>query len=65
MARNAPSTVWNDELLRLRLLLVVFLGALLFLGAHLWRIQVKSAGRYEVDLARQSVRRIHIPGNRG
>ena len=65
MARRAPSTVLDDDLLRLRLLLVIFLGALFFLGAYIWRIQMSGSDRYEVDLAKQSVRRIRTPGVRG
>ena len=65
MGSKGPSTVLDDDLLRLRLLLAIFLSALFFLGAYLWRIQVASAGRYEGDAAKQSVRRIRIPGVRG
>jgi penicillin-binding protein 2 len=65
MAHNAPSTVWDDDLLRLRLLLVVFLLAITGLGSFLWRIQVAQSDRYEVDLTKQSVRRIRLPGVRG
>lgn len=65
MASNGHSTVLDDDLLRLRLLLAVFLAAIVFLGIYLWRIQVSSEGRYEGDLAKQSVRRIRIPGVRG
>lgn len=46
-------------------MLVVFLAALTLLGGYLWRIQVANSDRYEVDLARQSVRRIRLPGTRG
>jgi len=55
----------DDDLLRLRLLLMVFFAALVFLGVYLWQIQVASGGRYEGDLTKQSVRRIRIPGVRG
>jgi penicillin-binding protein 2 len=65
MARNAPSTVLDDDLLRLRLLLVVFLSALVFLSAFLWRVQVANSDRYEVDLTKQSIRRVRLPGVRG
>jgi len=65
MASKGHSTVLDDDLLRLRLLLAVFLAMLVFLGVYLWRIQVSSGGRYEGDLAKQSVRRIRIPGVRG
>ena len=65
MAPRGPSTVLDDDLLRLRLLLVVFLLAQVFLGAYLWHIQVSGSDRYEVDLTKQSVRRIRIPGVRG
>lgn len=65
MAPRAPSTVLDDDLLRLRLLLVVFLAALTFLGGYIWRIQMAQSDRYEVDLAKQSIRRIRLPGVRG
>lgn len=65
MAPRAPSTVLDDDLLRLRLLLVVFLLGQLLLGAHLWRIQMSGTDQYEDNLTKQSVRRIRIPGVRG
>lgn len=65
MARNAHTTVLDDDLLRLRLMLVVFLLGQLLLGAFLWRIQVANSDRYEVDLAKQSIRRVRLPGFRG
>lgn len=65
MARNAPTSVLDDDLLRLRLLLVVFLSAITLLGGYIWRIQMARADQYEVDLAKQSVRRIRLPGVRG
>jgi len=55
----------DDDLLRLRLLLVVFLLAQTLLGVFLWRIQVAHTDRYEVDLAQQSIRRVRLPGVRG
>ena len=64
-AHNAPTTVLDDDLLRLRLMLVVFLLALGLLGAFLYRIQVANSGQYEVDLAKQSIRRVRLPGVRG
>ena len=65
MARIARTTVLDDDLLRLRLLLVVFLLALGFLGLYLWRIQVAHTDKYEVNLAQQSIRRVRLPGVRG
>ncbi|HMO03278.1 MAG TPA: penicillin-binding protein 2 [Kiritimatiellia bacterium] len=64
-ARNAPTTVLDDDLLRLRLMLLVFLLGIALLGAFLWRIQVANTGQYEVDLAKQSIRRVRLPGVRG
>jgi penicillin-binding protein 2 len=55
----------DDDLLRLRLMLLVFLLGIALLGAFLWRIQVANAGQYEVDLAKQSIRRVRLPGVRG
>jgi len=55
----------DDDLLRLRLMLVVFLLALGLLGTFLYRIQVANSGQYEVDLAKQSIRRVRLPGVRG
>lgn len=65
MAHNAHSTVLDDDLLRLRLMLVVFLLCQVLLGGFLWRIQVANSDRYEVDLAKQSIRRVRLPGIRG
>ncbi len=55
----------DDDWLRIRLLLVLFMAAITLLGGYLWRVQVAHAGQYEVDLTKQSVRRIRIPGARG
>lgn len=55
----------DDELLRLRFVLVVMLGALLFLGTSLWRIQVRQTTEYSRSLDRQSMRRVRIPASRG
>ncbi|HMP90594.1 MAG TPA: penicillin-binding protein 2 [Kiritimatiellia bacterium] len=65
MARIVRTTVLDDDLLRLRLLLVVFLTAQAVLGLFLWRIQVANTDRYEIDLAQQSIRRVRLPGVRG
>ncbi len=64
-ARNAPTTVLDDDLLRLRLMLLLFLLGLGLLAAFLWRIQIANSGQYEVDLAKQSIRRVRLPGVRG
>jgi penicillin-binding protein 2 len=55
----------DDELLRLRLVLLVFLLGQVVLGVFLWRIQVAQSDRYEIDQARQSIRRVRLPGVRG
>lgn len=65
MAHNGHTTVLDDDLLRLRLMLVGFLLAQLLLAAFLWRIQVSESDKYAVDLAKQSIRRVRLPGSRG
>jgi len=53
------------ELARLRALLAVALLALGVLELALWRLQVSRGPDYRRDLARQSVRRVRVPGPRG
>lgn len=62
MMRRLP---WDDEVLRVRLVLVVMLLMTVFLGGWLWRIQVTRGPRFEEDQNRQSMRRVRIPGVRG
>jgi len=53
------------ELNRLRLLYAAMLAAFALLIAQLWRLQVAQGARYERNLARQSIRRVRLPGPRG
>ncbi|MBM4154051.1 MAG: penicillin-binding protein 2 [Lentisphaerae bacterium] len=53
------------EVARLRLLFAGMLGAFAVILATLWRIQVAHGEQYREDLAKQSVRRVRIPGPRG
>lgn len=62
MARRIP---WDDEVLRVRLLLGALLLLTVFLGAWLWRIQVTRGPRFEEDQNRQSMRRVRLPAVRG
>lgn len=62
MARGNP---WDDEFLRVRLVLAVMLLMMVFLGGWLWHIQVTRGPRYEEDQNKQSMRRVRLPGVRG
>ena len=53
------------EVARLRVLFAAMLVAFGVIEAALWRIQVARGPAYRRDLARQSVRRVRIPGPRG
>lgn len=53
------------ELARLRGLLALALLAFSVLEISLWRLQVSRGPDYRRDLARQSVRRVRVPGPRG
>lgn len=59
------STPWDDEFLRVRLLLALMLLAFVFLAGWLWRIQVKHGPSFEQDQIKQSMRRVRLPGIRG
>ena len=49
----------------IRLAMLVFCGALFFLGFVLWHIQVKDTAEYSSSLDRQSIRRVRVAGARG
>jgi penicillin-binding protein 2 len=53
------------EVVRIRFVLVGMLGALFFLGAMLWNIQIAQASRYQDSIYRQTIRRVRLPGARG
>ncbi len=53
------------EVARLGALLAAMLAGFLLLTGALWRLQVREARRLEVSLARQSIRRVRLPGIRG
>lgn len=55
----------RGEVLRIRVLLLAMLTLLGLLAAALWRVQVAQGRQFEVDLERQSVRRVRLPGARG
>ena len=57
--------LWNDELIRLRLLLIVMLAALGLLAVNLWRMQVARGALYQHNLGEQSIRRVRTAGARG
>ena len=56
---------FDNEVVRLRVVLLVMTAAFVFLGTVLWRIQVLNASQYETSLDRQSMRRVRLPGARG
>jgi penicillin-binding protein 2 len=56
---------WTDEFVKIRVLTLAMLVALAALLAMLWRIQVSQGDAYRESLARQSLRRIRIPAQRG
>ncbi|HMP76067.1 MAG TPA: penicillin-binding protein 2 [Kiritimatiellia bacterium] len=62
MARGSP---WDDEFLRLRVVLVGMLALFVFLGGWLWHIQVHRGPSFEQDQMKQSMRRVRLPGVRG
>lgn len=55
----------TEETWRLRLVYGVMLAMFAGLTAMLWDMQVRHRERYQSDLARQSIRRVRIPGHRG
>ena len=57
--------IFDEEHLRVRILLVVMLAAFGVLLAALWRMQVAHGKNYQRDLMKQSVRRVRVPGMRG
>jgi len=56
---------WKDEFIKIRVLLLAMITVLSLLLAMLWQIQVSRGGDYRESLARQSLRRIRIPAQRG
>lgn len=59
------SDLFSRELTRLRLVLAAMLGALVFLAAMLWHIQVMEVRKYRGSAVKQSVRKVRLPGVRG
>lgn len=57
--------LWDDERVRVRLLLVLFGLSLVLLLAAVWRLQVAHGSRYQQSLTKQSVRRVRVAGIRG
>jgi penicillin-binding protein 2 len=57
--------IFDEERLRVRILLAVMLAAFGVLLAALWRMQVAHGKNYQRDLMKQSVRRVRVPGMRG
>jgi penicillin-binding protein 2 len=57
--------IFDEEHLRVRILLVVMLAAFGVLLAALARMQVAHGKSYQRDLMKQSVRRVRVPGMRG
>lgn len=53
------------EIARLRILFAGMMGAFAIILATLWKVQVAHGEQYRENLARQSVRRVRIPGPRG
>lgn len=57
--------IFDEELVRVRILLGAMLMAFGLLLAVLWHMQVARGKIYQRDLMRQSVRRVRMPGPRG
>ncbi|HBA85406.1 MAG TPA: penicillin-binding protein 2 [Verrucomicrobia bacterium] len=57
--------LWDDEYLRLRVMLIGMMAVFIVLAAAIWKIQVAEGKDYQRDLMKQSVRRVRIPGMRG
>ncbi len=62
MELNSP---WDGEQVRLRIVVVMMLAGLLFLGGSLWRVQVLHGSEHTERLDHQSIRRVRLPGLRG
>ena len=56
---------FSGEMMRVRVVGLLFLVAFSCLGASLWRVQVVNASSYAESLDRQSMRRVRLPGTRG
>jgi penicillin-binding protein 2 len=56
---------WQDEFIKIRVLMLAMIVVLVLLMGLLWRIQVSRGEDYRESLARQSLRRIRIPAQRG
>ncbi len=59
------SDALDEDTMRVHVFGLLFLFAILFLGAWLWRVQVVHASSYAESLDRQSMRRVRLPGTRG
>jgi penicillin-binding protein 2 len=57
--------LWDDEYMRLRVMLICMMAVFVLLAGGMWRIQVAKGKSYQRDLVKQSVRRVRIPGMRG
>lgn len=57
--------LFDEELMRVRILLGAMLMAFGLLLAVLWHMQVARGTAYQQDLMKQSVRRVRMPGMRG
>lgn len=62
---SLPRLHMDWEIARLRFLLALMLAAFATLAVALWQMQVARGGDFRRDLARQSVRRVRVPGARG
>jgi len=60
--RNRP---FDDEFLRVRVVLAVMMLFFLVLGGRLWHVQVTRGPSFEQDQLKQSLRRVRLPGVRG
>lgn len=55
----------DNEIMRVRLVLLIMLVAFVFLACVLWREQVLNAGEYTASLDEQSIRMVRLPASRG
>ncbi len=61
----AVRDLFDEEHLRIRLLLGLMLASFGLLLATLWHMQVAHGSQFQRDLMRQSIRRVRLPGLRG
>lgn len=64
-ARSDIEKALFRERLRLGVVLAVFLGSLLYLGASLYQVQVRDSAMHTTAFDKHSIRRVRLPARRG